>query len=87
MNQLARFWVIILALAVCVTAFTYLFLSFFFPDPEVVQTAPEVRIGATLSILLFGSVFIWATLFVSLDEGEPVGGTEETDDVPDKYRL
>ena len=67
MNLFVRFWVLSLSLAIGLTAFGYLFLSFVFPDPTLVETGTEIRLVATFLSLAGMGLFVWAALFVSSD--------------------
>ena len=65
MNPFVRFWLLILSLAVALVGFGYLFLSFLFPDPAVVETASTVRLAVMAVSILATGVFLWAAVFAS----------------------
>lgn len=70
MNQIVRFWIVILSFAVSFGAFSYLFLSFWAPDAHLVTDGTEIRL-LVMAIAVVGiGVFTWAAVFLAKPETE-----------------
>lgn len=69
MNELARFWILFLALGISVTSLAYLVVSFLFPNPQLIESGTGMRVTATILAIVSMGVFIWALMFLG-PEGE-----------------
>lgn len=69
MNEVVRFWIVILSLLVSVSAVGYLFLSFLFPGTVLVIEDTVVRIVVMFVAFVAIGVFLWST--VLFDDQQP----------------
>lgn len=68
MNQIVRFWILIVTFTIGFGAFGYLFVSFWEPDAYLVTTGTEVRLAATAIALVGIGLFTWAAVFAGSSE-------------------
>jgi len=71
MRVLVRFWIVTGSLLVALGAFSYLLVSFLFPDQALVLATSGTRLVVIAVALVAISTFVWAAVFLEVEQPSP----------------